>query len=173
MKKSPRNEGKVKMLYSEIGREISGHYSAADLDADAEARIGVPGEFPFTRHIHASGNRVRPWAPSLYSGFGSAEDTNRRFRFLIDAGNGRANVAADLPTQIGLDSDDPLASGEVGRLGVAIDSLEDFETMFEGVRLVAVKNEEQQASAAVFRARDLLVRNASAKKMRRTSDSGD
>jgi len=123
------------MLYSEIGREISGHYSAADLDADAEARIGVPGEFPFTRHIHASGNRVRPWAPSLYSGFGSAEDTNRRFRFLIDAGNGRANVAADLPTQIGLDSDDPLASGEVGRLGVAIDSLEDFETMFEGVRL--------------------------------------
>lgn len=125
----------MKHWYSEIGREISGHYGVGDLEGDSRARIGEPGEFPFTRHIHVSGNRDRPWAPSLYSGFGSAEDTNRRFRFLIQAGNGRANIAADLPTQIGLDSDDPLASGEVGRLGVAIDSLEDFETMFEGVPL--------------------------------------
>jgi methylmalonyl-CoA mutase, N-terminal domain len=98
-------------------------------------QIGEPGRFPFTRHIYAAGNRGRPWAPSIYSGFGTAEDANQRFRYLLERGNGRANVATDLPTQIGMDSDDPDAAGEVGRVGVAIDSLRDFEVMFQGVPL--------------------------------------
>ncbi|MBV9604752.1 MAG: hypothetical protein JO027_06585, partial [Solirubrobacterales bacterium] len=106
-------------------------------DGSAPERIGRPGEFPFTRHIYPTGYRRRPWAPSLYSGFGTPEDANRRFRYLLSQGNGRANIATDLPTQIGLDSDDPDAEGEVGRVGVAIDSLADFEVMFDGVPLDA------------------------------------
>jgi methylmalonyl-CoA mutase N-terminal domain/subunit len=102
---------------------------------DPAQRLGTAGSFPFTRHIHPGGAASRPPAPSLYCGFGTPEDANRRFRFLIERGNARANCAVDLPTQIGLDSDDPDALGEVGRVGVAIDSLEDVVTMFDGVPL--------------------------------------
>jgi hypothetical protein len=102
---------------------------------DPAQRLGTAGSFPFTRHIHPGGAASRPPAPSLYSGFGTPEDANRRFCFLIERGNARANCAVDLPTQIGLGSDDPDALGEVGRVGVAIDSLEDVVTMFDGVPL--------------------------------------
>jgi methylmalonyl-CoA mutase N-terminal domain/subunit len=102
---------------------------------DAAEKVGEPGSFPFTRHVYSGGYRRRPWAPSIYSGFGTAEDANRRFRYLIERGNGRANVATDLPTQIGMDSDEEGAAGEVGRVGVAIDSLRDFEVMFDSVPL--------------------------------------
>jgi len=104
----------------------------------AEDSLGAPGTFPFTRHIRVEGFRTRPWAPSLYAGFGTPEDANRRFRQLLAEGNGRANCAFDLPTQIGLDSDDLDAVGEVGRVGVAIDSLADFEVMFAGIPLDTV-----------------------------------
>ena len=121
---------------ADIGVPIDAVYGPDGTDAGAFAeRVGEPGRFPFTRHVYASGYRDAPWAPSLYSGFGTPEEANQRFRFLIEQGNGRANVATDLPTQIGIDSDDPLAEGEVGRVGVAIDSLEDFEIMFSGVPL--------------------------------------
>jgi methylmalonyl-CoA mutase N-terminal domain/subunit len=119
---------------SETGFPIEAVYGPLD-GTDVPVRIGDPGKAPYTRHIYPTGNRRRPWAPSLYSGFGRPEDANRRYRYLLDEGNGRANVASDLPTQIGLDSDDPLAKGEVGRVGVALDSLADFEVMFDGVPL--------------------------------------
>ena len=119
--------------WSNTGFEIPALYEPRS--GGAPGSIGRPGEYPFTRHIYPTGYRTRPWAPSLYSGFGTPEDANRRFRYLISQGNGRANIATDLPTQIGLDSDDPDAEGEVGRVGVAIDSLADFEVMFDQVPL--------------------------------------
>jgi methylmalonyl-CoA mutase N-terminal domain/subunit len=121
---------------AEIGVPIEPVYGPDSAEHEPfEERIGEPGCYPFTRHVYATGYRDRAWAPSLYSGFGTAEDANQRFRYLMSQGNGRANVATDLPTQIGLDSDDPEAAGEVGRVGVAIDSLADFEVMFDGVPL--------------------------------------
>jgi methylmalonyl-CoA mutase N-terminal domain/subunit len=119
---------------SETGFPIDVVYGPPD-GTEVPPRVGEPGKPPFTRHVYPTGYRRRPWAPSLYSGFGRPEDANRRYRYLLQEGNGRANVASDLPTQIGLDSDDPMAEGEVGRVGVALDSLADFEVMFDGVPL--------------------------------------
>jgi methylmalonyl-CoA mutase, N-terminal domain len=121
---------------SETGIPIATEYGpeAAPSRGDAE-RLGTSGAYPFTRHIYAGGARERPPAPSLYSGFGTPEDANRRFRYLLAQGNGRANCAVDLPTQIGLDSDDERAAGEVGRVGSSVDSLADLEVMFDGIPL--------------------------------------
>ncbi len=94
-----------------------------------------PGEFPFTRGIRAEGYRKRLWTMRQYAGFGGAEQTNERFRYLLDAGQTGLSVAFDLPTQMGYDSDDPIAAGEVGRVGVAIDSLADMELLFKGIPL--------------------------------------
>lgn len=122
------------MWRSETGFPIEPVYGPGD-GSPVPPALGAPGEPPFTRHIYPTAYRDRPWAPSLYSGFGRPEDANKRYRYLMEQGNGRANVALDLPTQIGLDSDDPLAAGEVGRVGVALDSLADFEVMFDQVPL--------------------------------------
>jgi methylmalonyl-CoA mutase N-terminal domain/subunit len=100
--------------------------------------LGRPGEFPFTRGIYAEMYRSRPWTMRQYAGFGSAEESNRRYRYLISQGTTGLSVAFDLPTQIGLDSDHPLAAGEVGRVGVAISSLADMERLFEGIALEKV-----------------------------------
>ncbi len=97
--------------------------------------MGKPGEYPFTRGIHPEMYRKRPWTMRQYSGFGSAADTNQRFKYLIAQGNTGLNVAFDLPTQVGLDSDDPMAAGEVGRVGMAVDTLADMEEAFEGIDL--------------------------------------
>jgi methylmalonyl-CoA mutase, N-terminal domain len=122
--------------YAESGFEIKATYTAADLGSDDPAeQLGAPGEFPFTRHIYETGYRKRPWQPSLYSGFGDAADANARFRYLLEQGNGRANVAFDLPSQIGYDSDEPRSVADIGRVGVAVDSLRDFEIMFDGIPL--------------------------------------
>src|ERR687883_649298 len=94
-----------------------------------------PGEYPFTRGIRADGYRTRPWTMRQYAGFASAEETNARFRLLLERGQTGLSVAFDLPTQLGLDSDDPMAAGEVGRTGVAIDSLADMELLFDGIPL--------------------------------------
>jgi methylmalonyl-CoA mutase, N-terminal domain len=120
---------------AEIGVPIKAEYGPRPDQPSSDDRLGTSGSFPFARHIYAGGASVRPPAPSLYSGFGTPEDANRRFRYLLAQGNGRANCAVDLPTQIGLDSDHPEAAGEVGRVGSAIDSLADLEVMFEGVPL--------------------------------------
>ncbi len=97
-----------------------------------------PGEFPYTRGIHPEMYRSRPWTMRQYAGFGTAEESNRRYRYLISQGTTGLSVAFDLPTQMGMDSDDPLAAGEVGRVGVAISSLPDMERLFEGISLAGV-----------------------------------
>ena len=99
---------------------------------------GQPGEFPFTRGIHRTMYRGRPWTMRQYAGFGTAAETNRRYRYLLDTGTTGLSVAFDLPTQMGYDSDDPMAAGEVGRVGVAIDSIEDMHRLFEGIPLEEV-----------------------------------
>jgi len=93
---------------------------------DAEEALGYPGEFPYTRGIYPSMYRGRLWTMRQYAGFGSAAESNQRYRYLLSKGQSGLSVAFDLPTQIGLDSDHPLASGEVGKVGVAIDSIEDM-----------------------------------------------
>ena len=97
--------------------------------------LGRPGEFPYTRGIYPEMYRSRPWTMRQYAGFGTAEESNRRYRYLISQGTTGLSIAFDLPTQIGLDSDHPLAAGEVGRVGVAISSLADMERLFEGIPL--------------------------------------
>jgi methylmalonyl-CoA mutase N-terminal domain/subunit len=97
--------------------------------------IGEPGRFPFTRGLHPTGYRGRLWTMRQYAGFGTAAESNRRYRYLLEHGTTGLSVAFDLPTQIGYDSDDPHAAGEVGRVGVAIDSLEDMETLLDGLPL--------------------------------------
>ena len=99
------------------------------------ADIGLPGRFPYTRGIQPTMYRGRPWTMRQYAGFGTAAESNRRYRYLLDRGVIGLSVAFDLPTQIGYDSDHPLARGEVGRVGVAIDSLDDMTTLFDGIPL--------------------------------------
>jgi methylmalonyl-CoA mutase N-terminal domain/subunit len=100
-----------------------------------ERDLGFPGQYPFTRGVQPTGYRGRFWTMRQYSGFATARETNQRFRFLLDQGQTGLSIAFDLPTQIGYDSDDPLAQGEVGKVGVAIDSLADMEVLFEGIPL--------------------------------------
>jgi methylmalonyl-CoA mutase N-terminal domain/subunit len=101
-------------------------------------RVGQPGAFPYTRGVRADGYRSRPWTMRQYAGFASAEETNERFRLLLERGQTGLSIAFDLPTQLGLDSDDPRSLGEVGRTGVAIDSVEDMERLFRGIPLAEV-----------------------------------
>ena len=107
----------------------------ADAQDVASSDLGYPGEYPFTRGIFPTMYRGRLWTMRQYAGFGSAEETNRRFRFLLSQGQTGLSVAFDLPTQMGYDSDDPMARGEVGKVGVAIDSVEDMGRLFDGIPL--------------------------------------
>ncbi len=102
---------------------------------DPVEAVGVPGEFPYTRGVHPTGYRGKLWTMRQFAGFGSAEDTNRRFKYLLAQGQTGLSVAFHLPTLYGYDSDHPMAAGEVGKCGVAVDSLEDMETLFEGIPL--------------------------------------
>jgi len=102
---------------------------------DPVADLGVPGEFPYTRGVHPTGYRGKLWTMRQFAGFGSAADTNRRFKYLLAQGQTGLSVAFHLPTLYGYDSDHPMAAGEVGKCGVAVDSLEDMETLFEGIPL--------------------------------------
>lgn len=105
---------------------------------DAERDLGYPGQFPFTRGVYPTMYRGRLWTMRQYAGFGSAAESNRRYRYLLSQGQTGLSVAFDLPTQIGMDSDHPLAQGEVGKVGVAIDSLEDMQALFDGIPLERV-----------------------------------
>jgi len=105
---------------------------------DSEVALGLPGEFPYTRGIYPTMYRGRFWTMRQYAGFGSATESNKRYRYLLGKGQAGLSVAFDLPTQIGMDSDHPLALGEVGKVGVAIDSLEDMETLFDQIPLEKV-----------------------------------
>jgi methylmalonyl-CoA mutase, N-terminal domain len=124
----------VNPVYLESGIEVDPIYTAQDVGS-SESRHEMPGEYPFTRGIHASMYRKRPFTIRQYAGFASPEETNERFHFLIKNGQSGLNVAFDLPTQCGLDSDDPRAIGEVGRVGMSVDTLDDFETAFQGIDL--------------------------------------
>jgi methylmalonyl-CoA mutase N-terminal domain/subunit len=117
---------------TDSGIEIAPVYTADDLPSRA---LELPGEHPFTRGPYATMYRGRPWTIRQYAGYGSAEETNARFRYLLERGQTGLSVAFDLPTQLGYDSDDPLADGEVGRTGVAIDSVADMEVLLEGIPL--------------------------------------
>ena len=111
-------------------------YRAEDLDRfDAAAEVGEPGEYPFTRGIQPTMYRGRLWTMRQYAGMGDAEESNNRYKFLLAHGTKGLSVAFDLPTQIGYDSDSPLALGEVGKVGVAIDSIEDMQRLFDGIAL--------------------------------------
>jgi methylmalonyl-CoA mutase, N-terminal domain len=126
-------------------------YTPADASADAKQQIGFPGEFPFTRGIYPTMYRGRLWTMRQYAGFGSAVESNRRYRYLLEQGQTGLSVAFDLPTQIGMDSDHALARGEVGKVGVAIDSLEDMETLFDGIPLARVSTSMTiNATAAIL-----------------------
>jgi methylmalonyl-CoA mutase N-terminal domain/subunit len=121
------------------GLPINRLYTQDDLSGtDPEAAIGYPGEFPYTRGIYPTMYRGRLWTMRQYAGFGTAVESNQRYRYLLSKGQAGLSVAFDLPTQIGMDSDHPLAFGEVGKVGVAIDSLEDMETLFDGIPLEKV-----------------------------------
>jgi len=118
------------------GIEVRRLYGPEDLpDFDVERDLGFPGEYPFTRGVQATMYRGRFWTMRQYSGFGTAEETNARFRYLLDQGQTGLSVAFDLPTQMGYDSDHAMAAGEVGKAGVAISSLEDMERLLEGIPL--------------------------------------
>ncbi len=133
---SLRRQDTERPVINESGIEIKKVYTAEDVAASGGTdMVGLPGEYPFTRGIHAEMYRKRPWTMRQYTGFGNAEDTNKRFKYLIENGQTGLNVAFDLPSQIGMDSDDPLAVGEVGRVGMAVDSLRDFEVAFDGIDL--------------------------------------
>jgi len=126
----------VRPVRNESGIEIQPLYTAEDVAASGGLEmLGEPGAYPFTRGIHPLMYRKQPFTMRQYTGFGNAADTNRRFKFLIDNGQTGLNVAFDLPTQCGLDSDDAQAEGEVGRVGMAVDTLRDFETAFDGIDL--------------------------------------
>jgi methylmalonyl-CoA mutase N-terminal domain/subunit len=125
--------------------------SDAVVDSETEESIGYPGEYPFTRGIYPTMYRGRLWTMRQYAGFGSAVESNQRYRYLLSKGQAGLSVAFDLPTQIGLDSDHPLALGEVGKVGVAIDSLEDMETLFDGIPLEKVSTSMTiNATAAIL-----------------------
>ncbi len=124
---------------TDSGIEIRSLYTEGDLDGwDAAERLGLPGEAPFTRGVYPSMYRGRLWTMRQYSGFGDAASTNQRFRFLLEAGQTGLSCAFDLPTQMGYDSDHPRAEGEVGKVGVAIDSIDDMRTLLAGIPLDTV-----------------------------------
>src|SRR3989338_6577803 len=127
-------------------------YSPEDLENFSEERdLGQPGEYPFTRGIHPTLYRGRLWTMRQYAGFGTAAESNHRYKFLLRQGQKALSVAFDLPTQIGLDSDHPLAAGEVGKVGVAIDSLRDMETLLDGIPLETISTSMTiNATAAIL-----------------------
>ena len=123
---------------SESGFPIKPVYGPEDLPADLPERLGDPGGYPYTRGVYASMYTGRPWTMRQYAGFGTAKESNERYRHLVAQGTGGLSVAFDLPTQMGYDSDDPVAHGEVGKVGVAIDSLEDMRILFDAIPLDSV-----------------------------------
>jgi methylmalonyl-CoA mutase N-terminal domain/subunit len=114
-------------------------YTPADLEGwDYDRQVGWPGQYPYTRGVQATMYRGRLWTMRQYAGMGDAEESNKRYKYLLANGTTGLSVAFDLPTQIGLDSDNPLAGGEVGKVGVAIDSLEDMQRLFDGIELTRI-----------------------------------
>ena len=141
------------------GQEVDPLYTPADVaDLDYEEDLGYPGEEPYTRGVYPTMYRGRLWTMRQYAGMGTASETNERFNYLIDEGQTGLSTAFDLPTQMGHDSDDPMSAGEVGKTGVAIDSLDDMETVFDGIPLDEVSTSMTiNAPAAVLLAMYIAV----------------
>src|SRR5256885_6743763 len=117
------------------GSESKPVYTDADLPADLTERLGAPGEEPYTRGVHADMYRKQLWTMRQYAGYASAKESNERYRYLLSKGSTGLSMAFDLPTQLGLDSDNPRCLGEVGRTGVAIDTIEDMRIAFDDIPL--------------------------------------
>jgi methylmalonyl-CoA mutase N-terminal domain/subunit len=140
------------------GIPIRPSYGPDDLPTDLAARLGAPGAFPYTRGLHPTMYRGRLWTMRQYAGFGTAEETRARFRELLAAGQTGLSTAFDLPTQMGYDSDHPMAQGEVGRVGVAIDTVDDLARLFEGIPLADVTTSMTiNATAAILLAMYIVV----------------
>ena len=133
------NAGRRERFETSSGIELPSDFNPSNTNAiDYDRDLGAPGEFPFTRGIYPNMYRGRLWTMRQYAGYATAEESNARYKYLLAQGTTGLSVAFDLPTQIGLDSDDPLAAGEVGKVGVAIDSLEDMLRLFDGIPLDSV-----------------------------------
>jgi methylmalonyl-CoA mutase N-terminal domain/subunit len=140
------------------GQEVDRLYTPADVETDYRDDLGFPGEEPYTRGVYPTMHRGRLWTMRQYAGFGTARETNERFRYLIDNGSSGLSLAFDLPTQMGYDSDADMAAGEVGKSGVAIDTLDDMQTVFDGIPLDEVSTSMTiNAPAAVLLAMYIAV----------------
>ncbi len=134
-----KREARLPMQETSSHIAVSPLYTPTDLAAwDYDRDVGYPGDFPYTRGVQATMYRGRLWTMRQYAGMGDAEESNKRYKYLLANGTTGLSVAFDLPTQIGLDSDNPLAVGEVGKVGVAIDSIEDMQRLFEGIDLTKI-----------------------------------
>src|SRR5512143_1484536 len=132
LKKSPERKPE---FTTSSGIPLDRIYVPDEVPADYERQLGMPGEYPFTRGVQPTMYRGRLWTMRQYAGYASAQESNRRYKFLLEQGQTGLSVAFDLPTQIGYDSDDPMALGEVGKVGVAISSIEDMAALFDGISL--------------------------------------
>src|SRR5690554_7355303 len=146
-------------FYTGSNIEVNRLYTELDIqDNDYTEDIGFPGEYPYTRGIQPTMYRGRLWTMRQYAGFGTAKESNERYRYLLSQGTSDLSVAFDLPTQIGYDSDDPLAYGEVGKVGVAIDTLADMEILFDRIPLDKISTSMTiNASASVLLAMYIAV----------------
>src|SRR5712671_6170306 len=146
-------------------------YTPANLEGwDYDADAGYPGEFPFTRGVQATMYRGRLWTMRQYAGMGDAEESNKRYKYLLSHGTTGLSVAFDLPTQIGMDSDHALAAGEVGKVGVAIDSIEDMERLFAGINLEKISTSMTiNATASILLALYIAVAKRSGADIRKLS----
>src|SRR2546421_6039690 len=143
----------------------------ADLTGwDPSVDLGVPGEFPFTRGVQPTMYRGRLWTMRQYAGMGDAEESNKRYKYLLAHGTTGLSVAFDLPTQIGMDSDHSMALGEVGKVGVAIDSIEDMQRLFEGINLERISTSMTiNATASILLALYVAVARRSRAHLRKLS----
>src|SRR5690242_14857171 len=146
-------------------------YTPADLDGwDADRDAGYPGEYPFTRGVQPTMYRGRLWTMRQYAGMGDAEESNKRYKYLLAHGTTGLSVAFDLPTQIGMDSDHPMALGEVGKVGVAIDSIEDMQRLFDGIALDRISTSMTiNATASILLALYIAVARRSGADVRKLS----
>src|SRR5689334_5349604 len=146
-------------------------YTPADLDNwDYDLEVGYPGEPPFTRGVQATMYRGRLWTMRQYAGMGDAEESNKRYKYLLANGTTGLSVAFDLPTQIGMDSDHPMALGEVGKVGVAIDSIDDMQRLFDGIKLEKISTSMTiNATASILLALYVAVARRSGADLRKLS----
>jgi methylmalonyl-CoA mutase N-terminal domain/subunit len=160
LKPSLKRQGELKANFKTVSlEEINRLYSASDVaDIDLEQDVAFPGEFPYTRGIHATGYRGKLWTMRQFAGFGTPEETNQRFKYLLKEGQTGLSVAYDLPALMGYDADSPLSEGEVGKCGVAVSSLADIEALFDGIPLEEVTvSQTINAPASVFLAMYLVL----------------